>query len=48
VERRGLPWHVIRVVRVAEFICAPGPLRDGTQAEAAHAPALEQAIHRRC
>jgi glutamate-1-semialdehyde 2,1-aminomutase len=28
-----------------EFVCAPGPLRNGTQAEAAHAPALEQAIH---
>ena len=25
--------------------CAPGPLRNGTEAEAAHAPALEQAIH---
>jgi glutamate-1-semialdehyde aminotransferase len=28
-----------------EFICAPGPLRNGTEAEAAHTPALEQAIH---
>ena len=28
-----------------EFICAPGPLRNGTEAAAAHAPALEQAIH---
>ena len=28
-----------------EFICAHGPLRNGTQAAAAHAPALERAIH---
>ena len=45
VERRGLPWHVVRVGARVEFVCAPGPLHDGTQAEAAHAPALEQAIH---
>jgi glutamate-1-semialdehyde 2,1-aminomutase len=36
---------VVRVGARVEFICAPGPLRNGTQAEAAHAPALEQAIH---
>jgi glutamate-1-semialdehyde 2,1-aminomutase len=41
----GVPWHVVRVGARVEFICAPGPLRNGTQAEAAHAPALEQAIH---
>ena len=41
----GLPWHVVRVGARVEFICAPGPLRNGTEAEAAHAPALEQAIH---
>lgn len=40
-----VPWHVVRVGARVEFICAPGPLRNGTQAEAAHAPALEQAIH---
>ncbi len=40
-----LPWHVVRVGARVEFVCAPGPLRNGTQAEAAHAPALEQAIH---
>jgi glutamate-1-semialdehyde 2,1-aminomutase len=45
VERYGLPWHVVRVGARVEFICAPGPLRNGTEAEAAHAPALEQAIH---
>jgi glutamate-1-semialdehyde 2,1-aminomutase len=41
----GVPWHIVRVGARVEFICAPGPLRNGTQAEAAHAPALEQAIH---
>ena len=41
----GLPWHVVRVGARVEFICAPGPLRDGAEAEAAHAPALEAAIH---
>ncbi|MEY2919338.1 MAG: hypothetical protein RL261_643 [Pseudomonadota bacterium] len=45
IEARRLPWHVVRVGARVEFICAPGPLRNGTQAEAAHAPALEQAIH---
>ena len=45
VEHYGLPWHVVRVGARVEFICAPGPLGNGTEAEAAHAPALEQAIH---
>ena len=45
LPRHGLPWHVVRVGARVEFICAPGPLRNGTQAEAAHAPALERAIH---
>ena len=45
VDSRRLAWHVVRVGARVEFICAPGPLRNGTQAEAAHAPALEQAVH---
>jgi glutamate-1-semialdehyde 2,1-aminomutase len=45
VSRYELPWHVVRVGARVEFICAPGPLRNGTEAEAAHAPALEQAVH---
>jgi glutamate-1-semialdehyde 2,1-aminomutase len=45
VQQYGLPWHVVRVGARVEFICAPGPLLNGTEAEAAHAPALEQAIH---
>ncbi|AUN33334.1 aspartate aminotransferase family protein [Niveispirillum cyanobacteriorum] len=45
IDRLGLPWHVVRVGARVEFICAPGPLRNGTEAEAAHAGPLEQAIH---
>jgi glutamate-1-semialdehyde 2,1-aminomutase len=45
IARSGLPWHVARVGARVEFICAPGPLSDGAEAEAAHAPALEAAIH---
>jgi glutamate-1-semialdehyde 2,1-aminomutase len=35
----------VRVGARVEFICAPGPLRNGTEAEAAHAGPLEQAVH---
>jgi glutamate-1-semialdehyde 2,1-aminomutase len=45
VDRHGLPWHVARVGARVEFICAPGPLANGTEAVAAHAPELEQALH---
>jgi len=45
IAEHGLPWHAVRVGARVEFICAPGPLLDGTQAEAAHAPELERAIH---
>jgi glutamate-1-semialdehyde 2,1-aminomutase len=45
VGRYGLPWHVVRVGARVEFVCAPGPLRNGSEADAAHAPALERAIH---
>jgi glutamate-1-semialdehyde 2,1-aminomutase len=45
IETYALPWHVLRVGARVEFVCAKGPLRNGTEAEAAHAPALEQAIH---
>jgi glutamate-1-semialdehyde 2,1-aminomutase len=45
VERYELAWHVVRVGARVEFVCAPGPLRNGSEAEAAHAQALEQAIH---
>jgi glutamate-1-semialdehyde 2,1-aminomutase len=39
------PWHVLRVGARVEFICAPGPLRNGTDAMAAHCAAVERAVH---
>ena len=45
IEAAGLPWHVVRVGARVEFICAPGPLRNGTEAAAAHVPEVESAVH---
>ncbi|MBL8581745.1 MAG: aspartate aminotransferase family protein [Rhizobiaceae bacterium] len=45
ISAARLPWHAVRVGARVEFICASGPLRNGTEAEAAHAPALEAAVH---
>ena len=45
IAKADLPWHVVRVGARVEFICAPGPLKNGREAEAAHAPDLEAAIH---
>jgi glutamate-1-semialdehyde 2,1-aminomutase len=45
IARSGLPWHSTRVGARVEFVCAPGPLRNATEAEAAQKPQLEQAIH---
>jgi glutamate-1-semialdehyde 2,1-aminomutase len=45
IAKAGLPWHVVRVGARVEFICAPGPLLNGTQAAAAHHPAVEAAVH---
>lgn len=45
ISRHALPWHVARVGARVEFICARGPLKNGSQAMAAHAPELEAAIH---
>ncbi|MFN3765555.1 MAG: aspartate aminotransferase family protein [Aliihoeflea sp.] len=45
IARHRLPWHVARVGARVEFICAPGPLRNGSEAQAAHQPELEAAIH---
>ena len=45
IEAAELPWHVVRVGARVEFICAPGPLRNGTEAAAAHHPILEGALH---
>ena len=45
IARHGAPWHVVRVGARVEFICAPGPLRNGTEAEAAHQPEVEGVVH---
>ncbi|KQZ26724.1 aminotransferase [Mesorhizobium sp. Root552] len=45
IDRYRLPWHVARVGARVEFICAPGPLKNGGEAEGAHVPELEAAIH---
>ena len=45
IKKRKLPWHVARVGARVEFICAPGPLKNGTESEAAHQPELEKCIH---
>jgi glutamate-1-semialdehyde 2,1-aminomutase len=45
IAEHDAPWHVLRVGARVEFICAPGPLRNGTEAALAHQPALEAAIH---
>jgi glutamate-1-semialdehyde 2,1-aminomutase len=45
ITKLSLPWHVVRVGARVEFICAPGPLRNGAEAEHAHQPELEAAIH---
>ncbi|WP_374644776.1 aspartate aminotransferase family protein [Tabrizicola sp.] len=45
IDRHRAPWHVIRVGARVEFICAPGPLKNGTEAGFAHHPQVEAAIH---
>ena len=45
IARLAAPWHVVRVGARVEFICAPGPLRNGTQAIAAHCGPVEAALH---
>jgi glutamate-1-semialdehyde 2,1-aminomutase len=45
IARHGLPWHVARVGARVEFICAPGPLHNGTEAAAAHHPLVEGTVH---
>ncbi len=45
IARGALPWHVVRVGARVEFICAPGPLCNGSDGRRARAPELEQAIH---
>jgi glutamate-1-semialdehyde 2,1-aminomutase len=45
IDRHSAPWHVVRVGARVEFICAPGPLRNGAEAAFAHQPEVEAAIH---
>lgn len=45
IARHKAPWHVVRVGARVEFICWPDRLRNGAEAERAHQPALEAAIH---
>ncbi|NEX47396.1 aspartate aminotransferase family protein [Pseudotabrizicola algicola] len=45
IAAHSAPWHVVRVGARVEFICAPGPLRNGSEAGLAHQPELEAALH---
>ena len=45
IDRHRAPWHTVRVGARVEFICAPGPLRNGAEAATAHQPRLEAALH---
>jgi glutamate-1-semialdehyde 2,1-aminomutase len=45
ITRHRAPWHVVRVGARVEFICAPGPLKNGSQAAFAHQPQVEAALH---
>ena len=45
IKAHGAPWHVVRVGARVEFICAPGPLRNGSDAALAHKAQVEQAVH---
>ena len=45
IDRHRAPWHVVRVGARVEFICAPGPLRNGAEAAQAHQPQVEAALH---
>jgi glutamate-1-semialdehyde 2,1-aminomutase len=45
IDRHRVPWHVVRVGARVEFICAPGPLKNGAEAAHAHQPVVEAALH---
>ncbi|WGV17709.1 aspartate aminotransferase family protein [Fuscovulum ytuae] len=45
IEKHHAPWHVVRVGARVEFICAPGPLKNGSEAHHAHQPQVEAAVH---
>jgi glutamate-1-semialdehyde 2,1-aminomutase len=45
IAEKSAPWHVVRVGARVEFICAHGPLKNGSEASKAHQPAVEAALH---
>jgi glutamate-1-semialdehyde 2,1-aminomutase len=45
IDAYELPWHVVRVGARVEFVCAPGPLRNGSEAVRAHCSPIESAVH---
>lgn len=45
IRERALPWHVSNVGARSEFVCAPRPPKNGTEAAAAMHGDLEHAIH---
>ncbi len=45
IKARGAPWHVVRVGARVEVICAPGQLRNGSEAALAHQPGVEGVLH---
>ncbi|MFM7443683.1 MAG: aspartate aminotransferase family protein, partial [Tabrizicola sp.] len=45
IAKHGAPWHVVRVGARVEFICAHGPLKNGSEAAHAHMPQVEAALH---
>ena len=45
IERYGLPWHVSSVGARVEFVCAPKPPSNGSEARAAMDHDLESLIH---
>lgn len=45
IKAHAAPWHVVRVGARVEFICAPGPLRNGAEAALAHVHQVEAALH---
>jgi glutamate-1-semialdehyde 2,1-aminomutase len=45
IDKHRAPWHVVRVGARVEFICAPGPLKNGSEAAFAHPPEVEAALH---
>ncbi|MCB5408488.1 aspartate aminotransferase family protein [Pseudogemmobacter faecipullorum] len=45
ITAANAPWHVARVGARVEFICAPEPLKNGSEAALAHHHPVEAALH---